>query len=261
MITAHLKGGLGNQLFQYARARTRAKDSPIALDVHYLEHTPAGVTKRALALEAFNIGLHEIVSKRPSFADKVFDKLMRMFEPGWGYFQSERHFVHEAARIRKEFTLKNPGESYRAWERRIREVGMPVSIHVRRGDYANDPRIRTEFGLCSETYYRSAMRHIEQQIPSPTYVVFSDDIEWVKKNLPLAETTLYVIDADLSDAEELVLMSLCCHHIIANSSFAWWGAWLDPKPDKIVIAPTPWFDTVPYDPSLIPASWITLPKN
>jgi len=260
MITAHLKGGLGNQLFQYARARAHAKDASIALDVYYLEHTPTGVTKRALALNAFRLGSHEIISKRPSFADKVFDKLMRTFDPGWGYFQSERHFVHEAARIRQEFTLNDPSESYRTWERRIREAKTPVSMHVRRGDYANDPKVRAEFGLCSETYYRSAMHRIEERTPSPTYIVFSDDIEWVKKNLSLAETTLYVKDAGLSDAEELVLMSICSHHIIANSSFAWWGAWLDPKPDKIVIAPSPWFDTVPYDPLLIPGSWITLPK-
>jgi hypothetical protein len=97
-------------------------------------------------------------------------------------------------------------------------------------------------------------------VPDPTFFIFSDDIAWVKENLSLPSSAVFVQHPKLRDVEELALMSMCTHNIIANSTFSWWGAWLNNNPDKIVIAPNPWYETIPYDEQLIPSSWTLLQK-
>ena len=261
MITAHLKGGLGNQMFQYARARAAAKKEIIALNVYELEHMPKGDTPRSFALDVFALGPTEIVSRAPSLLEKVRDKCLRIFFPDWGYFQSEIFFSRDADLIRDEFKLKNPSVAYEKWAARIDNAEVPVSIHIRRGDYAKNPRVFKEFGVCSSAYYEKALRVIENAEPNQTYIVFSDDLPWVREHLPFLNAAIYVEDNALAAAEEVMLMSHCSHHIIANSSFSWWGAWLNPSPEKVVIAPTPWFDTVRYNSDIIPDSWTQLPKN
>jgi hypothetical protein len=104
------------------------------------------------------------------------------------------------------------------------------------------------------------MEHIENEVPDPTFFIFSDDIAWVKENLSLPSSTVFVQDPTLRDVEELALMSMCTHNIIANSTFSWWAAWLNANEDKIVVAPTPWYETKPCDKNLIPKSWTILPK-
>lgn len=260
MITAHLKGGLGNQMFQYARALARAKDTPVCLDVFEVEHEAMGDTKRPFALDAFVLGKTEIVRGPRRLSRKIIDRCMRLWQSDWGYFQSEEYFAHEAARIRDAFILNAPSSAYTAWKQRVQETLTPVSLHVRRGDYVQNPHVLRDFGVCSLQYYTRACEHITAHAKTPTFFVFSDDIPWVKENLLLGDTAIYVQDSGLSAAEELVLMSRCTHHIIANSSFSWWGAWLDPNPKKIVVAPTPWFDRTRYNTHIIPASWIQLPK-
>jgi hypothetical protein len=135
-----------------------------------------------------------------------------------------------------------------------------VSIHVRRGDYVSDAGTNRFHGTCSVDYYHDAVDRISGFAPASHFFVFSDGIDWAKENLRLRQPVTYV---DFNDGEknyeDLRLMSLCKHHIIANSSFSWWGAWLNPNPDKIVIAPKKWFN----DPSintddLIPNSWLRL---
>ena len=260
MITAHLKGGLGNQMFQYARALARAKDTPVCLDVFEVEHEAMGDTKRPFALDAFVLGKTEIVRGPRRLSRKIIDRCMRLWKPDWGYFQSETYFMDEETRVRNAFTLRAPSDAYQLWEKRIAESSQTVSLHVRRGDYVHNKHVTHDFGLCSPAYYERAVAHITAHSPAATFFIFSDDIAWVKEHLPLSDTAVYTQDAGLSAAEELVLMSRCTHHIIANSSFSWWGAWLDPNPKKIVVAPTPWFDRARYNTHIIPASWIQLPK-
>lgn len=260
MITATLRGGLGNQMFQFARAKARANDASVRLNVFEIEETALGDTVRPFALDAFVLGPTEIVRIPRPLHQKVVDRLIRLWQPDWGYFQSETYFVHEAPRIRDAFTLRAPSTAYLAWEKRIQETPTAVSLHVRRGDYVQNPYVLRDFGICSNEYYIQACAHIASHTDTPTFFVFSDDTAWVKDNLALNGTTVYVHDAGLSAAEELMLMSNCTHHIIANSSFSWWGAWLNPKPEKIVIAPTPWFDRTPYNAHIIPSSWIQLKK-
>ena len=111
-----------------------------------------------------------------------------------------------------------------------------VSVHIRRGDYVKYPKL----GVCSDDYYKEAFEYFKKNITNPTFFVFSDEMDYVRKNLYFPENTHFVSNSNIKDYEELVLMSKCSHNIIANSSFSWWGAWLNQNPNKIVIAPKIW---------------------
>jgi hypothetical protein len=288
MIIVNLKGGTGNQLFQYALGRHLAikNNDELKLDIEGLDRANAvGDIYRPYALEAFN------VIKNIATADEVRTikypygllskawrfisfKLSRdkntLFRPSvlnWtgdiyldGFWQSPRYFDTIRDTLLNEFTLTTPLSGAAAdFARQIKE-SQAVSIHIRRGDYAKNPRVMKEFGLCSIAYYTKAIEKIQETVIDPTFFVFSDDIAWVKENLPVGDKAIFVQGEELTDKIELVLMSQCEHNIVANSSFSWWGAWLNQNPDKLVIAPTPWFETQPYDSNLIPSSWIQLAK-
>ncbi len=288
MIIVNIKGGLGNQMFQYALGKhlTLKNNDELKLDTDSLSRAnEIGNIYRPFALEAFNIKKeiatteeilplkypHGILSKGWRwFSFKILRRFNVLFNPSvlnWtgniyldGFWQSPNYFEDIRDVLLKEFTLTAPLSSETADFAKIISEGSAVSIHVRRGDYATNARVMKEFGVCSTEYYQKAMEKIETAIDSPTYFVFSDDIEWVKENLPVGESAVYIQGIRITDTEEMVLMSKCKHNIIANSSFSWWGAWLNQNPDKIVVAPTPWFETQPYDKDLIPKSWTQLQK-
>ena len=133
-----------------------------------------------------------------------------------------------------------------------------VSVHVRRGDYVNNKNANAFHGVCSPEYYRKAIELIAKRVDSPKYFVFSDDIEWVKEHIEIPNA-VFVSQKDIADHEELVLMSKCKHAIIANSSFSWWGAWLNANPNKLVIAPKQWVsDSRVNTVDAIPAEWVRI---
>ena len=288
MIIVNLKGGTGNQLFQYALGRHLAlkNNDVLKLDIDGLVRAnETGDIYRPFNLEAFalekNLASEEevralkypygIVSKGWRF---IRFKLLRdkntTFHPAvlnWtgdifldGYWQSPRYFDEIRDVLLQDLQLKDGfGPAAERFAGQIRN-NAAVSLHVRRGDYVKNPRVLKECGICSVDYYKAAMAHIEATAPSPTYFIFSDDIAWVKEHLPVGDRAVFVQGPDITDVEELMLMSLCQHNIIANSSFSWWGAWLNQHEDKVVVAPTPWFNASVYDRDLIPPSWIQLPK-
>ena len=135
-----------------------------------------------------------------------------------------------------------------------------MSLHVRRGDYASDPNASAVHGLCSLDYYAAAVAHIGRFVPRPRYFVFSDDPTWASEHLKLPGDTVIVEHNDgATSYEDLRLMSRCRHHVIANSSFSWWGAWLNPRADKIVVAPSRWLaETTRACPDICPTSWVRL---
>jgi hypothetical protein len=176
-----------------------------------------------------------------------------------GYWQSEKYFRDVAPGIRMDFTFKTP-MSDRNVEvaSQIARVSA-VSLHVRRGDYANNPITNSTHGLCSLNYYRTAIRHVAERIERPHFFIFSDDMAWVKDQLEMDFPCEYVEHNQGDESyNDMRLMSLCQHHIIANSSFSWWGAWLNPNPDKIVIAPKKWFANDNNVEDLFPQGWVTL---
>ncbi|MHB8710418.1 MAG: alpha-1,2-fucosyltransferase [Minisyncoccota bacterium] len=297
MIIARLSGGIGNQLFQYALGRNLSFKNDVELKIEISDFDDPKNT-RIYKLGAFNInailannndlkeiGLPDMKSK--NFLGRIIRKIFRIFDGGKlihkrkfvieprfqfcpdilkienscylsGVWQSEKYFKDIEKVIRKEFTLKNkPSVGAENWIGKVRECDS-VSIHIRRGDYVNSPKTNQFHGVCSLKYYNEAIALIVQKIANPVFFVFSDDIAWARANLKTRYSIEYVSDKKIPDYEELIIMSRCKHNILANSSFSWWGAWLNENPDKIVIAPKKWFVGNTDTTDLIPASWIRL---
>jgi hypothetical protein len=175
-----------------------------------------------------------------------------------GYWQSEKYFREIKDVIRSEFQVKYPQDTKSQEIGKVISSTQSVSVHVRRGNYASNPRVNSHHGTCAVEYYQECAKTIEGKLSSPHYFVFSDDIAWAKVNLDFHYPTTFVDHNDPShDYEDLRLMSMCRHHIIANSTFSWWAAWLNANPDKIVLAPRQWLNDPAIDTrDLLPSNWI-----
>lgn len=277
MITVKLKGGLGNQMFQYAlgRALSLKHNVPLSLDLGYLlDHTPrAGFTFRDYALDVFALSvkllkekeilMHKIIrkiiprkGKEKSFA---FDPTILLLKDGVyldGYWQSEKYFSGIADVIRKDFTLKKLlPEKYQIIKNDIEQTAS-VSMHIRRGDYVNNAFHPT----LDMDYYKSALAYISEKTIVEKVYIFSDDMAWCKEHVVLDVPTVFVNEeyAGKYDEGHMMLMSACKHFIIANSSFSWWAAWLSENKDKIVVAPKKWFNDDTNTDDLIPEHWIRM---
>ena len=287
MIVARLKGGLGNQLFQYAcgRAMSLRHQVPLKLDLSGLENDPLG---RVYELHHYRI-VAELASKKDCRAlcgppRKTLRRITRRFfeipypssyyaqsrsadfdadvlhrsPPLYldGYWQSERYFEQFAETIRDELQLAcDISEDTQHWAARMQESSNPVSVHFRRGDYASDPNTLKHHGLCSLEYYDRAVSSMQQTFTDMTLFVFSDDPAWVKAHFR-TDSPCHVIEQSHPGHEDIWLMSQASHHIIANSSFSWWGAWLNASPEKRVVAPIPWFRKKgKLGDAIIPTAW------
>lgn len=287
LIIVKLQGGLGNQLFQYAAGRRLAirHDTPLKLDLNWFSQYQL----RSYALNLFPI--QESIATREEVAELkgtartgVMRKLFRLrqkYRPYYrrvifaesyrkpfdsniwktprdvyleGYWQDERYFVDINDIIKQEFTMKStPEVRTRALAQQI-SSSQSVSLHVRRGDGVSGPQ---DYGLCGLDYYRKCVDFIVKKVTKPQFFVFSDDPEWTYEHIKLDYSAVYVThNLQRRDHEDLWLMSLCKHNIIANSTFSWWGAWLNPNPDKIVLAPARWFKELNNDArGLVPDAW------
>jgi hypothetical protein len=185
-----------------------------------------------------------------------------------GYWQSEKYFSAAAGQIRADFTpVSNISTASCDVEREILAAGnRSVFLHVRRGDYVCDSHTLEAHGGCSIEYYLRGAELIAQKVSDPHFFMFSDEPEWVRDNLRLPYHTTIVShnqpgnDFQIGrEHEDLWLMSRCRHALLANSSFSWWGAWLNGSRERIVIAPHRWFGTLKHDTrDLIPAGWIRI---
>lgn len=288
MIIVNLKGGIGNQMFQYALGKKLAlkNNDTLKLAIDTLQKARSvGDMHRPYSLDAFSISAeiatasevrtikypYGIISMWVRFINaRILKKTNIGFIPevlNWrgdlfldGYWQSPSYFTDIRDTLLTEFTLETPVSDVMSSYKQQIESSTSVSIHIRRGDYVENPRVRKEFGICEPAYYKAAIVHVTEKLTAPTFFIFSDDIQWVKENLSLPESTVFVQDSDLKAVEELTLMAMCKHNIIANSTFSWWGAWLNANKNKIVVCPTPWFENNSSDLNLIPKIWIQLPK-
>jgi hypothetical protein len=177
-----------------------------------------------------------------------------------GYWQSEKYFLDIENVIRKEFSIVNPLSSTSQNIAEQIKGCESVSLHVRRGDYVSDPKTNSVHGVCGIEYYCNAMDMIHNNIENPCFFIFSDDPEWARCNIKPDASTIYVRHENSSkDYEDMCLMSMCKHNIIANSSFSWWGAWLNKNSEKIVIAPQKWFNSKDMNTNdLLPSKWYKL---
>ena len=160
----------------------------------------------------------------------------------------------------KDFTFQSPfSEKSRLISEEIKQLNS-VSIHVRRTDYISNIPANNYHGTCNETYYIEAMKIIGKKISNPHFYIFSDEPEWFKANIKTNfQVTFVEHNKNEKSFEDMYLMSLCKHNIIANSSFSWWGAWLNSNENKQVIAPANWFqDKTKNTKDLLPETWIKL---
>lgn len=282
MITIKISGGLGNQMFQYAFGRSLSlrRQEELALDLSAYQNQAAGDTPRSYKLSRFNIAgrqleAGELVSKVSSYSrlrQKIGQKFFKDYNVrfhNWqfmssagcfdGYFQSYKYFAAQAETIRRDLTLSVPlpVEAAGLLEKIISQES--VSIHIRRGDYVTIQKNFQGYGVCSLDYYERAVAEIRKHVKEPHFYIFSDDIQWAKENLRLEDPATYVSEFGFDETVELDLMSKCQHNIIANSTFSWWGAWLNRNPEKIVIAPERWVAVTPYSTEdLLPPEWLKI---
>lgn len=292
VIISQVIGGLGNQMFQYAagRALSILRGVPLRLDVSgfngYGLHqgfeldqvfscpvtlaepqdvrAVLGWQSSRLARRIFARPALRFLRKRHFMVEPHFHYWREISDVSLpcymvGYWQSERYFSNVAETIRADFTFRQPMSSQNL--KFAEEIGAvnAVSLHIRRGDYVSNPKTLSTHGVCPLTYYETAIRYIAERVEAPHIFVFSDDVDWVRTNLNVEHPCCYVDhNRGMESYNDMRLMSLCRHHIIANSSFSWWGAWLNSREDKIVIAPQTWFANGGNTQDLLPVGWTAL---
>lgn len=281
MIIIGLKGGLGNQLFQYSFGRFLMIKNNEKVKFEFC--TPdRNDTQREYKLDNFNTKIEiaspeEIKSVKrqgvfSQFIKKVRNKISKQYNIGYnpafektkekyleGFWQSHKYLEPIQNVLFREITLKKPIEDkYKELLNKIVNSNS-ISIHIRRGDYVNDLKTKVTHYAFGLEYYEKAIKTIDSKIQDPSFFIFSDDIMWVKDNLEINFPTIFVSSPDIKDFEELALMSKCKHNIIANSSFSFWGAWLNQNPNKIVIAPEKWNNIYQEEyKDLLPEEWIKI---
>ena len=280
MIYSRIRGGLGNQLFQYAVARSLADQLGVNLGLDIREYSASsnfqmGLTKfniRAIlnpdglirhkkdgrilfALENL-VGKHKHVYYEPflSFDKNVLSKQDGTFLKG--YWQSEKYFTDKNKIMEDLEIIKTPTEKNTQIKAKIEECNS-ISLHIRRGDYVSS----STHGTCDLGYYNKAVQFFINKYGSNFEIfAFSDDPSWVQKNLELPVKINFISNNSSNNSyEDLRLMTCCKHNIIANSSFSWWGAWLNKNPKKCVIAPKQWFADIKIaNKDITPRNWLRI---
>lgn len=240
MVTAQLKGGLGNQMFQIAAATSLAIDNNDECCINFDEHK--------IELQGFNAlkyknNIFSNIKNCKINVEKVYKEPYFNFNkiPYYnnlkidGFFQSEKYFINNKDLIIKLFSQNNDlNDKLNEIINTYKNNKVTVSLHVRRGDYLMFPNIHPVISL---DYINSALKLFN----NCSILVFSDDIKWCVENIKNDDNDIYFINNTEKDYYELYLMSLCDNNIISNSTFAWWGAYLNKNEDKKVIAPKNWF--------------------
>lgn len=277
MIIIRMTGGLGNQMFQYALfLKLQSQDKMVKLDdkTEYENQDARDVTLWAFgisyetatkddiikltdgSLELWHRIRRKLFGRRSliyceqdiNYDPEVLDKTNAYLT---GYFQSEKYFKDIELIVRKTFQFiphiyeNVPAElakQIKKYQNQIQDSDA-VSVHIRRGDYLDKRELYGD--ICTEEYYQKAVTIIKEQCPEATFFIFSNDPEWSKKRIEElygASKRVIIIEGTTEDTGylDMMLMSQCKHHIIANSSFSWWGAWLSTYESKMVIAPAKW---------------------
>lgn len=267
MVIVRILGGLGNQMFQYAFAKSlQQKGFDVQIDITkfktYKLHGGYHLDKYNIDLETADnfsvflakIGIIKSIKEKGSLFNKNLlnvkgKKYMK------GYFQSEKYFKEIREILLEQFQKSGKNDdSTEFFSKQIRETMPNCSLHVRRGDYVNNSKNHTIHGVCDLDYYKRALQLVLSKEKQTTFFIFSDDILWAKENLKI-EKAIFV-DHKCTPHEDIYLMSLCKNNITANSSFSWWGAWLNKNKEKIVISPKQWY--VSKKTNIICDDWIKL---
>lgn len=294
MIVTKLQGGHSNQLFQYATGRSLAMRLGVDLfmDRQWFGAIAEGDTRRVYELDGYTFEQKFIGPESFTLAEAAdrlsqlrrvlrrtprkpllehhrqqgngFDEaVLRLPDDSYleGWWQDERYFTEIRQTLLEEIELKDPMTAIDAERLRQIRAGVSVSVHVRRGDYVSNAATRAFHGVLGGSYYEAALECIVQLTGERALelFVFSNDIAWCKQELELGYPTTF-IDSGNSGAEDMRLMKHCRHHVVANSSFSWWGAWLSDHPGKVVVAPKNWFNdaTANAETEIVPAGWVRI---
>jgi len=292
LIISRILGGLGNQMFQYAagRALSLRLNEAMFVDLGEFADYPlhqgfelSGVFQCHAQIATENEVRNVLGWRSSQYMRRLLLKPQLIWLRGttfvaephfhyWpafnainsscylsGYWQSEKYFKTVADTIRQDFSFRHSLQPRNLALSQQMAACTAVSLHVRRGDYVSDAKTHSNHGLCSLDYYSDAVAYIAGRLTAPCFFIFSDDIDWCREHLNLDFPVIYIDHNKGADSHlDMQLMSLCDHHIIANSSFSWWGAWLNASAEKIVIAPKRWFAAGHRTDDLIPPEWIRL---
>lgn len=294
MIISQTVGGLGNQMFQFAAGRSLSlrlnktfKVDSGEFERYQLRNYELENVFDLTGMVADKQNLKDLLGWQYSrfvrrFVLKPYGRFFRKsvfavepdlkFWPGFqrlkgdkyliGFWQSERYFKEYSTQIRDDFKFKIPLSLQNQELADEIDSSTSVSIHVRRADYVSNPDTFKKHGACSLDFYHNAVKYIAEKTLCPRFYIFSDDCEWVRKNLELDFPVVFVQhNKGRESYNDMRLMSMCRHNIIANSTFSWWGAWLNNFPEKIVIAPARWFaDNIMQNSAMdiCPEEWVRL---
>lgn len=285
MIVIELSGGLGNQMFQYALYKKfESLNKDVVMETSFFR---SGQDLREYELGIFPVKYREITDKEAAdirgygYQDSVFDKIRHKlkrknyktyidkigpFQPEIfemdnvylsGYWQNENYFKDIKETIRKDFSFSDEltKQNKDICERLGRENS--ISVHIRRGDYLTAENTRIHGNICTDEYYTKAMNYIEERIENPRFYIFTDDLEWAREKYSGENITVVDGNRNASSYVDMFLMSKCKHNIVANSTFSWWGAWLNSNPNKLVLSPPKWLNNF-EEAQVACADWILI---
>lgn len=294
MITVFLSGGLGNQMFQYAAGLNLAKknNTRLLLDTTFLnDRFPRKqFTYRKFDMDIFDFTPRFTVMSHISDSLPVpglwlgcdlalinvrsilgiqklaREKNEREFDPAmldlggrtllWGRWQSEKYFADIKDEVRSIFRFRYPLDEEAAGLAKEINSSNSVALCVRRGDFVAFAKVNKMMGDTNPSYYSNAIHYMNEHLKDPRYFVFTDDVEWCKSNLSVPAGTRFIGKLGPKWSFHLELTSLCKNSIITNSTFYWWGAWINNNPNKIVVAPRPWYADGPDAEDIIPEGWV-----
>ncbi|MFT5295392.1 MAG: hypothetical protein ACI9YH_001406 [Colwellia sp.] len=287
MLIVKVLGGLGNQMYQYALYRALLlKGFEVKLDLSafntYKLHNgfelesvfslPSLICATQKEIEKYSdqsntifsriqrklFGLNKSHVKEELYSEVRLDKMKHVYLDG--YWQSDLYFAEIAEEIRSDFIFSNSLSERNIEISEKIKISNSVGIHIRRGDYITNQHAYNEYGrICDLAYYTEAIELIQLQINTPHFFVFSNDIEWVKHNVNFSYPVDFISwNLAKESFVDMELMSLCKHNIIANSSFSWWGAWLNNNKDKVVLAPSRWKAGPDINKKRTPDEWQTV---
>lgn len=285
MIIIEASGGLGNQMFQYALyKKLEFLNKDVVFDTSFFR-SKQGL--RELEIGVFGVQYRSVSDKEVAYIrgygyqDNIVDKIKYKLRPSkyliyrdsiesfqpevlemedvylCGYWQSDKYFKDIRELILKEFTF--PIQAVKSNLKLTDQMKSEnsVSIHVRRSDYLTEQNLKVYGNICTEKYYNNAINYIEGIIDNPHYYVFADDLQWAKEYFKGDNYTIVGENRGKDSYIDMYLMSQCKHNIIANSSFSWWGAWLNQNFDKKVLAPKKWFHNHEKD-EIVCEDWIRI---
>lgn len=290
-IVSNLIGGLGNQMFQFACGQALAwrTGQPLALALGlfkgYRLHQGYELA-RVFTVDVPKVTSDELAGLLGACRQPLARRLVARLAPGrrcggraWfepadgrflpgvlaasgpaylhGYWQSERYFKDAEVPLRAMLRFRQPASATNAdWLVRIAGC-TAISLHLRRGDYVSNSKNQRIYAVCTPAYYGAAMDRLLALHPQSQFFVFSDDLPWARELLADRREPVHFVDHNrgADSHNDLRLMSQCQHHVIANSSFSWWGAWLGQRPGQVVVAPQRWFVDPARGADIVPARW------